>query len=139
MEKIRSLVGMVSKKKFFSACKCYENNKYGVDYVKPQLCIDEESHLIFCDRCGAVIDPFAAMLMVAIFEERQNREWGRYMESARRFWKIAHSYKPYRVALKEMEKNIAVDFMKVNLTAINAPMRLLMICRRKKNVIEGIG
>lgn len=58
MEKIRSLVGMVSKKKFFSACKCYENNKYGVDYVKPQLCIDEESHLIFCDRCGAVIDPF---------------------------------------------------------------------------------
>lgn len=34
MEKIRSLVGMVSKKKFFSACKCYENNKYGVDYVK---------------------------------------------------------------------------------------------------------
>lgn len=50
MEKIRSLVGMVSKKKFFSACKCYENNKYGVDYVKPQLCIDEESHLIFCDR-----------------------------------------------------------------------------------------
>lgn len=101
MEKIRSLVGMVSKKKFFSACKCYENNKYGVDYVKPQLCIDEESHLIFCDRCGAVIDPFAAMLMVAIFEKRQNREWGRYMESARRFWKIAHSYKPYRVALKE--------------------------------------
>lgn len=78
MEKIRSLIGMVSKKKFFSACKCYENNKYGVDYVKPQLCIDEESHLIFCDRCGAVIDPFAAMLMVAIFEERQNREWGRY-------------------------------------------------------------
>lgn len=69
MEKIRSLVGMVSKKKFFSACKCYENNKYGVDYVKPQLCIDEESHLIFCDRCGAVIDPFAAMLMVAIFEK----------------------------------------------------------------------
>lgn len=66
MEKIRSLVGMVSKKKFFSACKCYENNKYGVDYVKPQLCIDEESHLIFCDRCGAVIDPFAAMLMVAM-------------------------------------------------------------------------
>lgn len=44
------------------------------------------------------------MLMVAIFEERQNREWGRYMESARRFWKIAHSYKPYRVALKEMER-----------------------------------
>lgn len=43
------------------------------------------------------------MLMVAIFEERQNREWGRYMESARRFWKIAHSYKPYRVAIKEMD------------------------------------
>lgn len=42
MEKIKSLVGMVSKKKFFSACKCYENNKYGVDYVKPQLCIDEK-------------------------------------------------------------------------------------------------
>lgn len=103
MEKIRSLVGMVSKKKFFSAGKCYENNKYGVDYIKPQLCIDEENHLIFCDRCGAVIDPFAAMLMVAIFEERQNREWGRYMESARRFWKIAHSYKPYRVAIKEMD------------------------------------
>lgn len=94
---------MVSKKKFFSACKCYENNKYGVDYVKPQLCIDEESHLIFCDRCGAIVDPFAAMLMAAIFEERQNREWGRYMESARRFWKIARSYKPYRAAIKGMD------------------------------------
>lgn len=106
MEKIRSLVGMVSKKKFFSACKCYEKNKYGVDCVAPQLSIDAQNHFIFCDLCGAIIDPFAAVIIIANFEERQQREWDRYMESARRFWKIAHSYKPYRVALKEMERNM---------------------------------
>lgn len=107
MEKIKSLVGMVSKKKFFSACKCYKDNRYGgINCVRPQFSIDEESHLIFCDRCGAIVDPFAAMVIVAIFEEQKKREWSRYMERARRFWKIAHSYKPYRVALKNMEKNM---------------------------------
>ena len=107
MEKIKSLVGMVSKKKFFSDCKCYKDNRYGgINCVRPQLSIDEESHLIFCDRCGAIVDPFAAMVIVAIFEKQQKREWDRYMERGRRFWKIAHSYKPYRVALKEMEKNM---------------------------------
>lgn len=106
MDKIKSLVGMVSKKKFFSACKCYKDNRYGINYVRPQLIIDEESHLIFCDRCGAIVDPFAAMVIVADFEKQQQREWDRYMDAARRFWRIAHSYKPYRVVIKEMEKNM---------------------------------
>ena len=64
------------------------------------------AHNLLCDRCGAIVDPFAAMVIVADFEKQQQREWDRYMDAARRFWRIAHSYKPYRVAIKEMEKNM---------------------------------
>lgn len=101
--KVRNIAGYISRKRYFNACQCYDD-KYNPK--EPRLFIDEASHIISCQYCECIIDPFTAIVIMANYEKRREQEVQRYIEAAKRFWKIAHSYKPYRVALKEIERNM---------------------------------
>lgn len=71
MDKIKSLVGMVSRKKFFSACKCYKDNRYGINYVRPH-------YYVICTNleCDATVGRFQPTEeeAVAVWNRRDGEE-----------------------------------------------------------------
>lgn len=71
-------------------CECY-NPHYEIDY---------QNRLVYCLDCGAIVDPFEALVKLARHYERIGEQVEALLEQRR---EIA-SYKPHLVVLKELEK-----------------------------------
>lgn len=71
-------------------CRCYE-----VHYE-----LDPGTRLVYCKDCGAIIDPFDALMNISKYHERINNTLDSMMEEA----KALDSYKPRLRVIKEIEK-----------------------------------
>ena len=71
-------------------CKCHE----------PHYEIDYQNRLVYCEDCGAIVDPFEALVHIANNTER----WSRYTEQLLEQRRQIKNYHPRRVVIKELEK-----------------------------------
>lgn len=79
-----------------------------VEYGKKKLCqcsdphyeIDYQNRLVYCADCGAIVDPFEALMEIAESYDRIGRQIDALLEQRR---EIA-SYKPHLVVIKELER-----------------------------------
>lgn len=71
-------------------CKC----------LKPHYEIDTQNHLVYCQKCMAVVEPFEALVQLAMHIEEINDK----IESATRYKNELMSYKPYLRQAKRYEQ-----------------------------------
>ncbi|WP_195985355.1 hypothetical protein [Clostridium sp. D33t1_170424_F3] len=79
-----------------------------VEYGKKKLCqcydphyeIDYQNRLVYCVDCGAIVDPFEALMGIAKSYDRISRQIEALLEQRR---EIA-SYKPHLVVIKDLER-----------------------------------
>lgn len=79
-----------------------------VEYGKKKLCqcsdphyeIDYQNRLVYCVDCGAIVDPFEALMEIANSYDRIGRQIDALLEQRR---EIAN-YKPHLVAIKDLER-----------------------------------
>lgn len=71
-------------------CRCRGSN-----YV-----VDTQNHLVYCDKCGAVVSPWQALVDIATHYDRLQKEVENLLEERR---KIAN-YQPRRVVIKQLEQ-----------------------------------
>ena len=71
-------------------CKC----------LKPSYEIDTQNHLVYCQRCMAVVEPFEALIRLAEYAEGINYE----IECAKRYKLELMNYKPFLREAKRYEK-----------------------------------
>ena len=108
---VLNITSIINNKRRERFCKCYDNNKYfhGLmddKYMNPRFEFDSENRIITCQHCGNNVDPFYALKILTDDQERQQQDIDNAIKVARRFYKIAHSYKPWLVAMKEIESNV---------------------------------
>lgn len=78
-----------------------------VEYAKRKLCqcriphyeVDYQNRLVYCADCGAIVDPFEALVKISRNAER----WDDYMQQRLEETRLIDSYKPRRVILKKLE------------------------------------
>lgn len=79
-----------------------------VEYGKRKLCqcriphyeIDVQNHFVYCTDCGAIVDPFEALLKIAKVCDRLDSEVEELLEQRREI----ENYKPHLVVMKELER-----------------------------------
>ena len=71
-------------------CKC----------PSPKYVVDTQNHIIECEKCGAYVDPFAAMLALAKRHEELNAQ----LERMNKKRKEIAAYKPHLVVIKRLER-----------------------------------
>ncbi|SBV94147.1 conserved hypothetical protein [uncultured Eubacteriales bacterium] len=79
-----------------------------VEYGKKKMCqclnphyeIDYQNRLVYCNDCGAVVDPLEALSEIARHYERIEAQTKELLEQRR----LIANYHPRRVVLKELEK-----------------------------------
>lgn len=70
-------------------CQCHD----------PHYEIDYKNRLVYCVDCGAITDPFEALLNIAKAYERINRQANALLKQRREI----ENYKPHLVVIKEIE------------------------------------
>lgn len=108
---VLNITSIINNKKRERFCKCYANNKYfhGImddKYISPRFSFDSENRIVTCQHCGNMVDSFYALEILTDDQERQQQDVDNAIKVARRFYKIAHSYRPWLVAMKEIESNV---------------------------------
>lgn len=68
--------------------------------VEPHYEIDYQNRLVCCRDCGAVIDPFEALMRIAIDTKRWDDYTERMLEQRRQI----RNYQPRRTVIKDLEK-----------------------------------
>lgn len=71
----------------------------------PHYEIDERNRLIYCTDCGALVDPFEAIVKVASAYERDSK----FVEQLLEQRKQIENYHPRRLVIKELEKRYERD------------------------------
>ena len=66
----------------------------------PKYVVDTKNHVIECGKCGAYVDPFAAMLDLAKRHEELNAQ----MQRMNRKRKEIAAYKPHLIVIKRLEQ-----------------------------------
>ncbi len=66
----------------------------------PKYVVDTQNHVIECEKCGAYVDPFAAMLALAKRHEELNAQ----LERMNRKRKEIATYKPHVIVIRELER-----------------------------------
>ena len=77
-----------------------------VEYGKKKMCqcqrpcyeVDFQNRLVYC-TCGAIVDPFEAMVRIA----RDMERWDEYVQQRLEETRLIDEYKPRRVILKKLE------------------------------------
>lgn len=80
-----------------------------VEYGKRKLCecpspcyeVDYQNRLVYCVDCGAIVDPFEALMKLARNYERIGEQVEALLEQRREIV----SYKPHLVVIKDLEKH----------------------------------
>lgn len=89
-EKIISIETLIINRRREKNCKC----------IKPHYEIDIQNHLVYCQKCMAVVEPFEALVQLAKKYESINDS----IEEAIRYRNELMSYKPYLREAKRYEK-----------------------------------
>jgi hypothetical protein len=72
-------------------CDCWE----------PSYEIDSENRIVICKTCGAIVDPFEALLKIARHYDRLNEETAALLEQRREIL----NYKPHLLLLREFAEH----------------------------------
>ncbi len=78
-----------------------------IEYGKSKMCdchdphyeIDYQNRLVYCQDCGAVVDPLEALIRIA----RDTERWSEYTEQLLEHRRQIADYHPRRVVLKKIE------------------------------------
>lgn len=85
-----------------NVCECYKfPNHKKINYT-----LDDENKIVFCNHCGNIIDPFVALKILCQWMDETVYQYERIREHSARIYKIARKYKPHKVAMKEIEKEM---------------------------------
>lgn len=76
-------------------CKCHD-----AAYI-----IDAQNHLVYCQHCRGIVDPFEAMSKIARNYEQFEKQSEIMLEERRKL----ERYKPHLIALQRLERNIGRD------------------------------
>lgn len=71
-------------------CQCFE----------PHYEIDFQNKLVYCRDCGAIVDPFEALVRIA----RDTERWDNYTQEMLEQRRQIRDYQPRRVVIKKLEK-----------------------------------
>jgi DNA-directed RNA polymerase subunit RPC12/RpoP len=91
-------------------CKCFDRS----------FIVDPINKFVECSKCGAIIDPFEAIYEIARNKERMVEENKRILEQRKQI----QSYKPYLVAIKNLEKESRSGKMVPTCPHCSKPFRL---------------
>ncbi len=97
--KLNTFIINRNKEKF---CGCYSWFNRIKKGVRPQFTLDTKNRVVTCHHCGVFVDPFDALLTLAEYDEEREEELKKLYEVAREVM----NYKPWKKALKRIEKNI---------------------------------
>lgn len=89
-EKVVNIETLIINRRREKNCKC----------KKPSYEIDIQNHLVYCNKCMAVVEPFEALTQLALHIEEINEG----IEQAMRYKQELMSYKPYLREAKRYEK-----------------------------------
>ena len=89
-KKVVNIETLIINRRREKNCKC----------KKPHYEIDIQNHLVYCQDCIALVEPFEALVQLARHIEEINDN----IESATRYKKELMSYKPYLREAKRYEK-----------------------------------
>ena len=62
--------------------------------------IDGTNHLVYCTKCGGIVDPFEALVKIARYYERIEEQTQQLLEQRRKIL----NYKPHLPVIKQLEK-----------------------------------
>lgn len=95
----------IDKTKATQGCCCYSHWDSRAD--KPiRIVVDSDSRLVYCDHCGNIIDPFMALQLLCRDWDRLQKASDDIKERLRRAWEIGRKYRPWKRAIKDLEKQI---------------------------------
>lgn len=98
-KKIVNIAPIITTRNRERVCKCYDLY-YDAKY--PSFEFDKVNREMYCRHCGALVDPFFAMEMMAKYWERIEQ----WEQDKRREIAEMQSYKPWRRAMKSIEQHI---------------------------------
>ena len=98
-KKIVNIAPIIITRNRERVCKCYDLY-YDAKY--PAFEFDKVKREMYCRHCGALVDPFFAMEMMAKYWERIEQ----WEQEKRREIDEMQSYKPWRKAMKSIEQHI---------------------------------
>lgn len=84
------------------ACQCYNSP----NHPEIRYSLDTKNHLVFCSRCGNIVDPFVALSKICDEYEQINREFERAREDAVQMLEVIRNYQPHRLAIKALEESM---------------------------------
>jgi len=87
---------------------------------KPKRIINTRSRQVFCEDCGAMIDPFDALLTVARQMDSHNHAIHRIRDQA----EVLKKYKPYLKVIQQLEKEYRGKKMLPNCPRCDEPFYL---------------
>ena len=84
-----------------------------VEFGKKKLCnchephyeIDNQNKLVHCEDCGAIVDPFTALVEIARHYDRIASQAEELLEQRKQI----QNYKPHLVVMKELESRYRAD------------------------------
>ena len=80
------------------------NGKYNDETTT--FTVDEETHTIWCEWCGNRVEPFDAVMALTNYSKEVIGDLQRAHEEAVRVFKLARNYRPWRRAMKNIERCI---------------------------------
>lgn len=88
--KITNIETLIINRRREKNCKC----------IKPRYEIDTQNHLVYCQDCMAVVEPFEALIQIAMHLENINYK----IECATRYKQELMNYKPHLREAKRYER-----------------------------------
>lgn len=91
------------KETYRSICHCYDNI---VDKKPLRLVVDSKNRIVYCKHCGNIIEPFIALELLAKDWEKIEKNEEEIKSRLRRTWEIGRKYRPWKRAMKYIEKEV---------------------------------
>lgn len=103
--KIISMIALRKERHDDFTCHCY-NNRLSSECKAPRFTVDEETHTIWCEWCGNRVEAFDAVMALTNYSKEVIGDLQRAHEEAVRVFKLARNYRPWRRAMKDIERCI---------------------------------
>lgn len=139
-DKIISIIALRQGRQNEFICRCY-NNRLKSQNKPPRFTVDEETHTVWCDWCGNMIEPFDAVMAITNYSDKLIKTLQEAHEEAVRVFKLVRKYKPWRRAMKNIEQSIGRNGNMLPLCPkCGEPFDLLEIERyRNRKLCRGYG
>lgn len=91
------------KETYRGICHCYESI---IDRKPLRLVVDSTNRIVYCKHCGNIIEPFIALELLVKDWEKIEKAEEEIKNRLRRTWEIGRKYRPWKRAMKYIEKEV---------------------------------